>query len=624
MAAQFGKWNFNGIPLDPNYLRRVSEVLAPYGPDGATTYSGHGASILFYAFHTTTESRSEGQPHVSSSGAVLAWEGRLDNRTDLLSRCRGFVPNDASDVSIVAEAYERSGLRSFADLIGDWSLSIFDPKNRCLILAKDPIGTRHLYYSIVDGSVAWCSVLDPFVRCAGTQLNLDQEYLAGWLASRPPDDATPFRGIHSVPASCFVRIQPAKSTVQRYWDFDPGREIRYRSDAEYEEQFRVVFRESVRRRLRSERPVLAELSGGLDSSSIVCMADTLFARGLAETPGLDTVSYYDEAEPNWNERPYFTRIEEFRGRSGCHIDLSAPPASAPSVSLQRLAAAPTSTRTGTVAPRMFSALLASQGNRVLLCGAGGDEIMGGVPTPLPELQDLVARARLIELGSQLKAWALVQRVPWFHLLAETLRDFLPEAAQSHGSPAPWLRPCFARMRKVPLHHDRKRLFGPLPSSQEFLRTIQALRRQLACADPPSDPPYEKRYPYLDRDLLEFIGSIPRSQLVRPGHRRSLMRRALAGIVPAEILNRRRKAFVVRAALAAVSEQAATLAEETRMRRMISLRLLDWREFFRVLDGARRGQKVPVASVLRTFALERWLETMAGTGVVAGLSAGSTR
>ena len=59
----------------------------------------------------------------------------------------------------------------------------------------------------------------------------------------------------------------------------------------------------------------------MDSSSIVCMADTIIARGAAETPRLDTISYYDDSEPNWNERPYFTKVEEKRGRTGCHIDV---------------------------------------------------------------------------------------------------------------------------------------------------------------------------------------------------------------------------------------------------------------------------------------------------------------
>src|SRR5256885_4258588 len=84
--------------------------------------------------------------------------------------------------------------------------------------------------------------------------------------------------------------------------------------------FRNLFRQSVRRRLRSDSPVLAELSGGLDSSSIVCMADDILATGGAETPRLDTLSIYDKTEPNGDDWIYFRKIEEKRGRPGVHID----------------------------------------------------------------------------------------------------------------------------------------------------------------------------------------------------------------------------------------------------------------------------------------------------------------
>src|SRR6266702_6630587 len=98
----------------------------------------------------------------------------------------------------------------------------------------------------------------------------------------------------------------------------------------------MVFAKAVQRSLRSDRPVLAELSGGRDSTSIVCMADSIIARGTAETPRLDTLSMYDDSEPNWNERPYFTKVEEKRGRTGWHIDVglqqgpeSQPPPESP-------------------------------------------------------------------------------------------------------------------------------------------------------------------------------------------------------------------------------------------------------------------------------------------------------
>src|SRR6266850_49501 len=323
MSVQFGRWNFDGQPVDRHYLEKVKPLIAPYGPDDAGSFAKRNIAILYRAFHTTKESWREAQPHVMASGSVITWDGRLDNRAELIRNLRDVLTIGSTDVAIVAAAYERWGTDCFAKLIGDWALSIWDTIKRSLILAKDPVGTRHLYYSIDKGQVTWSTILDPLVLFADCSFALNEEYIAGWFSFFPAAHLTPYVGIHSVPPSSSVLIGAGKHTVSKYWDFDPCNTIRYRTDGEYEEHFRAVFGEAVRRRLRSDRPILAELSGGMDSSSIVCMADAIIARGVAETPRLDTISFYNDSEPNWNERPYFTKVEDKRGRPGCHIDFGS-------------------------------------------------------------------------------------------------------------------------------------------------------------------------------------------------------------------------------------------------------------------------------------------------------------
>src|SRR5207237_5218923 len=101
-----------------------------------------------------------------------------------------------------------------------------------------------------------------------------------------------------------------------------------------------------------------------------------------------------------------------------------------------------------------------------------------------------------------------------------------------------------------------------------------LQKQLARTALPFAPTYERRYPFLDRDLLEFLFAIPREQLVRPHQRRSLMRRALAGIVPEEILNRKTKGFVSRRPMVAVSQDSADLTESDQDMLCVSLVIVD--------------------------------------------------
>jgi asparagine synthase (glutamine-hydrolysing) len=624
MSVQFGRWNFEGQPPARDYVEKISAALAPYGPDSDESYSNGGLRILYRAFHTTKESHREKQPCTSPSGAVITWDGRLDNRTELVLELGDSLTNDSTDLAIVAMAFEKRRFDCFANLIGDWAFSIWNPGNRSLILAKDPIGTRHLYYSFDNNQVTWSTILDPLVRFAGKTFPLNEEYIAGWLSMFPAVDLTPCVGIHSVPPSSFVILRPGKHAVTKYWDFDPQKKIRYLTDAEYEEHFRTVFATAVQRKLRSDRPVLAELSGGRDSSSIVCMADSVVARGAAETQRLDTISYYDDSEPNWNERPYFTKVEEKRGRTGWHVNVGGQdpervPVSEPTLEAPRGRFVPTPGYDGRTSPQI-GLCLTSQGNRVVLSGIGGDEVMGGVPTPAPELENLLASAQFSALAHQLRVWALEKRKPWFHLLWEATRGFFPPnvvGVPKYVRPAPWLQSSFVRRHWAALtgYPSRTTLFGPLPSFQENVSTLDALRRQLARTALPFEPPYEKRYPYLDRDLLAFMFAIPREQLVRPTQRRSLMRRALVGIVPDEILNKKGKAFVVRSPMVAISNDWAHFAEMTQNMLSSSLGIVDPEGISEVLRKVLHGEEVPMITLRRTLRLEDWLKDLRASGII---------
>jgi asparagine synthase (glutamine-hydrolysing) len=616
MSVQFGKCNFDGKPVNPEDLDPVRAVLTPYGPDGERYICNDNLAIIYRAFHTTKESHRETQPHISKSGAVITWDGRLDNREELIDQLNGRVPREPTDLELVEAALECWGTEALQKWIGDWALSIWDPKDRSLTLARDFVGTRHLFYSVEKDQVTWCTILDPLVLFAGRSFKPDEEFIAGWLSFFPAPHITPYLGIHSVPPSSFVQLRKESRKIFKYWDFDPGRRVCYRTDGEYEEHFRAVFSEAVRRRLRSSSPVLAELSGGMDSSSIVCMADRLMAAGTAETPRVDTVSYYDDGEPNWNERPYFTKVEEWRGRAGRHIDVGSH--NSPNLDYDHFAATPGSGCSRNEAASQFAECVTSQANRVVLSGVGGDEVTGGIPAPGPELEDLLARGNFRQLAHQLKLWALNKRKPWFRLFLETVHPFLPAGliVESKYKPVPWLSATFVKRNTLALqgYPSRVRLLGPLPSFQHNLGTLEALQRQLGCCALSFAPPYEKRYPYLDRSLLEFIYAIPREQLIRPGQRRSLMRRALVGLVPVEILNRRRKAFVVRGPMTTIANDWPTLVELTHQMLSDSLGIISSRAFLGALQKARTGHELATNTLMRTIAIECWLRKLSQKSV----------
>ena len=311
MAVQFGKWNVEGKPVDAGYLTKVCALIAPYSSEAAQCCTIGGISMVYCAFPTTAESCGDLKPLQFASGAILSWDGRLDNREQLINDLGRLVSAESTDASIVAASYVRWGSDCFARLIGDWALAIWDPERRSLFLARDFVGIRPLYYTCCETEITWSTVLDPLVLLAGKTFKIEEEYLAGWLAPFPDAHLTPYVGILAVPPASFIEWRRERMRVHTYWNFDPGKEILYTTDKEYAEHFRTLFAQSVRRRLRSNTSVLGELSGGMDSTSIVCMADSI-GRGAC----VETISYYSESEPNWDERPYFTMVEQARRSNG--------------------------------------------------------------------------------------------------------------------------------------------------------------------------------------------------------------------------------------------------------------------------------------------------------------------
>jgi len=624
VSIQFGIVNLDGEPIDPQMFTQARAAIAAYVHDLPILHVERNIGLLYSASRTGHPRSQEVRADIPSTGAICIWDGRLDNAADLTRKLGDGLNADSPEGEIVLVAYKQWRLGAFPALIGDWALCLWDLLTQTVVLATDVLGARHLYYRIKDDRLAWSTLIDPLVLEEKGNLSLCAEYLAGCLGFLPATHLTPYSEIHAVPPASFLVFRHKQQKIQKYWDFDPAKKVRYRTDADYEAHFLEVLGESVRRRLRSDAPVLAELSGGMDSSSIVCIADRLIASGTAITPRLDTISYYSAHEPDWDEQPYFSKVEEARGRAGQHIDVGCCGFFQFGVRSTSPAFVPDAVRNNE-ADQQITAYVRSAGYHVMLSGLGGDEVMGGVPTAVPELADLLTTGHFATLASQLKVLALTQRKPWLHLLAEVCRGFLPSmlwCRPADGARAPWLRPNFAKHHRAALrgYSTRLRFFGPLPSFQENLNTLEALRRRLAWCSLSPERPWENRYPYLDRDLLEFLFAIPREQLVRPGQRRSLMRRALRNIVQDEVLHRKRKAFVSRAPRTAIRNEWDNLVGGNRAFVSAGLGIVNPTQLVNTLKETLRGKDLPLLPLVRAVSVEFWLRHVAELNVCSNLRA----
>jgi asparagine synthase (glutamine-hydrolysing) len=621
MSAQAGIWNMDGLQVDNQLLINVAGLLKQQGPDGGSSWVGDSIAMLYFPFHTTAESRREIQPLISRRGFVFTWDGRLDNREELIAALNGDLERDPTDAAILAAAFDRWETASFRRIVGDWAVSVWRPHQRELLFATDYMAIRHIFYWLEKPTIRWSTDIAPLVLFSPRKLHIDDEYIAGYFAHDPEAYVSPYQEIRQVPPGHLVRIRHAGATIERYWRFEPRTRIRYKTDTDYEEHFRHVLRQSVRRRLRSDCPILAELSGGLDSSSIVCLADDILAKEGALAPRLDTLSYYDATEPSGDDCLYFPKIEEKRGRSGWHIDVSKLPSSHAGLEPQEFAAVPGSLGYGRELEAERATVVSHGGYRAVLSGIGGDEFLGGIPNASPQLADLIVQLKFKSLAAQLMAWGLVKRRPWIRLLWQAILELVPASLSQHFSSQArverWIEAAFARRAKLSVRLlDVREHFGFwLPSRRACAGGVVLMQNKMAKARRPVLALEEFRYPYLDQTLIEFVLAIPASQLLRPGERRSLMRRALAEIVPQDVLSRRTKQFGARTPVVALQAHWGQIHAAFGAPLSSTRGYVDRMRFLEALQASKNGQSVHMLHLLRTISLELWLADMTSRGLI---------
>src|SRR6266849_6700258 len=268
MSGIVGMWNLDGRPVEHAVLTALSAPMAHRGPDGEGRWVQGPVGLACQLFRVTPESATETQPLVGSSGAVLVFDGRLDNREDLLASLKtsqGVRP-DSPDPALVLGAYEAFGDRFPERLNGDFALGLFDHRRRQLLLARDAMGVRPLYYCRTRETFLFASEIKALLAHPLVSRRPDDDQLAEFLLGGPARDNqgfTFFRGVSSVLPGYFVIATPQEFAARRYWDFDATRRTRLGSFQEYAAGFRYHFEQAVRRRLRSAHAVALGVSGGL-------------------------------------------------------------------------------------------------------------------------------------------------------------------------------------------------------------------------------------------------------------------------------------------------------------------------------------------------------------------------
>ena len=630
MSAVGGIINFNNRPGDSALLTSLWKGLAQRGPDGGDLVTDGPVGICYRAFNTNRQSRLERQPFISRDRTILALDGRIDNRDDLISDLRDRLAGERAsitDVEIVMAAFSRWGEDCLPRLIGEFAMVLWDPTRQTMLLARDHMGSRPLYYHQTKERLICSSDLESLVALVDTSLTVNEEYIAGYLAYDPEPELTPYNGFYAVKPFHSISVsREGKRRERRYWSLAEIKELRYSTDRDYEEHFYQHITDAVRAPLRSDLPVFADLSGGLDSSTIVCVADQLIAAGDVPTPRLETVSQVSDSSPTSDERKFIRHVEAQRGQMSHHVREEDYPL---------LRALSVENAFVTLNPLLFCAeqhwaireMMRMSNARVLLSGVGGDEITCSNPDPSPELADLVATGRLSQLHAGIKAWSAYLRKPYVELLwRNALLPVLPRRLQLKRKAVTELT-LFIDKAFAKRMHLKERMyvvsepFGcALPSARDQSLGFWTAVRGIATGHRSELTKVDVSYPFLHRPLVEFMQAIPHTQRVRIGETRSLLRRSLKNVLPEKILRRKSKGNPAELISRALVREWPHFQGLFNGARVCAHGFIDSNALESAIEGFRHGCGIQAPLLLKALVLEVWLRALEQRGASTTQSA----
>lgn len=558
MSGIVGLWNLDGEPVAAPQLRELSARLAHRGPDGEGVWLDGPVGLVCQLMRVTPESQREVQPLVHPHGVVI-FDGRLDNREELLGRLAGAPGLCAAspDPDFILAAYLAWGENFPEKLKGDFALAVFDPVRQKLVLARDAIGIRPLYYCrqgdlFIFASEIKAILAHPRISAVPDDHMLAHHFLDG---SSSHSDLTFFKNILTLPPSHQAVVTPERLTIRQYWDFDTSRQIRLSSYQEYLEAFGVLFEKAVRRRLRSLYPVAVAVSGGLDSSSIFCLSLALQAKKPGFSSQVFGVSFVGPPGSAADEEEYLKAIETKYG-----VQIARVPVSSQGFFKScKTQVWHTEVPLPDVEWNSWLNLLAAARNqeaRVLLLGFYGDQIL----FEQAYLLDLAKRGHWREVFRHLKEiplWYTDAAPVYFRqrFMADLLKSILPESLtrvikkvrnRRRTSPRTRLwssdKLCREIARPYPGPNGNKRRFA----SNYAKYVYQRLRSRYDVLGMEWNEKVGSLYglevacPFCDRDLIAFMMTVPGEMQNRGGVPRALLRHALAGVLPEEIAGRRSK------------------------------------------------------------------------------------
>ncbi|MBO0862519.1 MAG: asparagine synthase (glutamine-hydrolyzing) [Chloracidobacterium sp.] len=555
IAGMFGEEKTMAFAERREVIRRMCDVITHRGPDDEGFHIEGGLAIGMRRL-SIIDVASGRQPISNEDGSVwIVFNGEIYNFAELRAEliARGHIFQTRTDTETIVHLYEDEGERCVERLRGMFAFAIFDRRGQKIFIARDRVGKKPLHYTVVGGAFVFGSEIKSLLQHPEVKREPNLEAISDYLSfGYVPDPATAFRGINKLPPGHTLTFRDGGVSLRRYWDYEYGQAAREpdRPESYYIERLRDLIAESVRLRLVSEVPIGAFLSGGIDSSVIVAM----MSREINEPVKTFSIGFN---EASFDELRY-ARIAARHFKSDHHEFVVTP-------DVCRLVEeiiwhhdepfADMSCVPGYVVSKMAREFVT-----VALSGDGGDEVFAGYGRytvdreheRFERIPQFIRRHFIASLSRALPRSAYgknflnyialdcdesyIEHLSFFN--ADAKRDLfsaeLRQATAGHVS-----ADAFQKIYNAPITTDRLERLLYLDSKTYLPGDILTKVDRMSMAHS-----IETRAPLLDQKLIEFVETIPSSLKLRGATGKYILKRAVEGLVPDEILHRPKHGFSV--------------------------------------------------------------------------------
>jgi asparagine synthase (glutamine-hydrolysing) len=642
MSGIAGIYYLDGRPVEEEVGRMV-DVMKHRGPDGINTWKKNSVGLGHCMLETTPEDTYESLPLVDRDGdLVITADARVDNRDELIEALDIPKPErrPITDTEIILNSYKKWGRECPRHVIGAFSFAIWDAREKTLFCARDYIGVKPLYYhKKVNDGILISSEITPILKIANITRTLNDSRIADQLGYFDEDvKNTYFEGIRRLPPAHTIIAKPDGIRLDKYWSFDPNREIRFASEEEYAEQFRHIFKHAVSSRMRSTTPTGSMLSGGLDSSAIACTAGLLSKNSDSSVHTFSSV--YDESSET-NETFYIRKVldkynfnaETFRGDEYNPLAPTVDSAPKPLEEPQQVP--------NLHIPWISYKLAKSKGVKVILDGANGD---GTVSHGRGFFRELVEDGRWMSFAKEVWAYsrnmgmnpASVARPYFLHFVIGPIISVIP----NHERITSALKAVFYDLNaeKNPIErvdllqedfaerigwYERKQRLSCEQGNVKTLRDIHC-RNQRSGGKQIVLEVYnrissllgvEVRFPFWDRRLVEFCLALPPELKLSSGWNRRIHRLGMDGILPKQVQWRKDKSN-----MAPEFNKQFVSRNHERLQRLVNNptyidQYADMDTLRKCFDSAQRPLQASNTEILHLWnalSLEIWISQIEGT------------